>query len=82
MRQGCALCHAVRGTQAMGRVGPDLTHFGARRTLGAGIIPNTRGHLAGWIVDAQGVKPGSFMPPMKMDGASLQALVTYLHSLR
>jgi len=82
MREGCALCHAVRGTEAMGRVGPDLTHFGARRTLGAGIAPNTPGHLAGWIVDAQGMKPGNHMPPMRMEGESLQALVGYLRSLR
>jgi cytochrome c oxidase subunit II len=82
MGEGCALCHAVRGTEAMGRVGPDLTHFGSRGTLGAGIAPNTRGHLAGWIIDPQGMKPGNFMPPMKMDGERLQALVAYLHSLR
>jgi len=47
----CALCHAITGTQAGGRMGPDLTHVASRSTLAAGSIPNTRGHMAAWIAD-------------------------------
>ncbi len=36
---GCGACHTVRGTPAQGSVGPDLTHFGSRLSLGAGIFP-------------------------------------------
>ncbi len=82
MRNGCALCHAIRGTEAAGRAGPDLSHFGTRRSIGAGILPNTRGHLGGWISDPQGLKPGNFMPAVPLDSESLQALLSYLHSLR
>ncbi|MDP8969575.1 MAG: cytochrome c oxidase subunit II, partial [Actinomycetota bacterium] len=46
----CAGCHTVRGTRADGDNGPDLTHFASRRTIGAGTVPNNRGHLAGWIL--------------------------------
>ena len=28
----CVMCHQVRGTSAGGKVAPDLTHFGSRRT--------------------------------------------------
>lgn len=81
MSNGCAFCHAVRGTLAGGRVGPDLTHFGSRRTIAAGLLPNTRGHLAGWIADPQALKPGNLMPAIPLEGESLQALLTYMESL-
>ena len=53
MQSGCAACHRVAGTEANGLAGPDLTHVGSRRTLGAGILPNNRGTLIGWIGDSQ-----------------------------
>ena len=82
MRNGCALCHAIRGTPAFGTAGPSLSHFGTRRTIAAGTLPNTRGHLGGWIADPQGVKPGTYMPAVPLQGHELRALITYLHSLR
>jgi cytochrome c oxidase subunit II len=82
MRNGCGICHAIRGTEAFGAVAPDLSWFGLRRTLAAGVRPNTRGHLAGWIADPQGVKPGNFMPAVALHSEDLQALLRYLHSLR
>jgi cytochrome c oxidase subunit II len=81
-RTSCAGCHTVRGTAANGRVGPDLTHFGSRRTIGAGILPNTRGNLGGWIVNSQTVKPGNRMPPQPLTAEELQALLAYLDSLK
>jgi cytochrome c oxidase subunit 2 len=79
---GCVLCHTVRGTDAGGRVGPDLTHLASRRTLAAATIPNTRGWLGGWVMDPQGIKPGAKMPPNDMRPDELQALLTYLQTLR
>jgi cytochrome c oxidase subunit II len=79
---GCVLCHTVRGTDAGGRVGPDLTHLASRQTLAAATIPNTRGWLGGWVMDPQGIKPGAHMPPNDMRPDELQALLTYLQSLR
>jgi cytochrome c oxidase subunit 2 len=82
MSSGCALCHAIRGTPARGIIGPDLTHFGSRRTIAAGTLPNTRGHLAGWIGNPQAVKPGNLMPRVPLRPEELQALLSYLDSLR
>src|ERR1051325_7712975 len=45
----CALCHTIAGTSAGGKVGPDLTHLASRRTIAAGTLPITPGHLAGWM---------------------------------
>jgi cytochrome c oxidase subunit 2 len=81
-RLPCANCHTVRGTQASGRLGPDLTHVASRRTLAAGTMPNNRGHLSGWLLDPQSVKPGNLMPPTAMSSESLQAVLAYLEALR
>jgi cytochrome c oxidase subunit II len=78
----CVLCHAIKGTLAGARTGPDLTHVGSRRTLGAAAIPNTRGNLSGWIADAGSVKPGVLMPPNPLEPDDLHALVVYLESLK
>ena len=78
----CGVCHAVEGTNALGRVGPDLTHFASRPFIGAGILPNTPANLTGWIVNAPAVKEGARMPAMPLDAADLQAVVAYLRTLR
>jgi cytochrome c oxidase subunit 2 len=78
----CVYCHAIEGTSASGVIGPDLTHLASRNRLGAGVIPNTRGNLAGWIIDPQGIKPGNLMPPMYLEGDDLQALLIYLETLQ
>jgi cytochrome c oxidase subunit 2 len=78
----CIMCHRIQGTDAGGAVGPDLTHIASRLTLGAGTLGNTRGHLAGWIVDSQAIKPGNRMPPNVLDPLDLQTLLDYLQSLK
>jgi cytochrome c oxidase subunit 2 len=78
----CVMCHAIAGTPAGSRIGPDLTHLAGRQTLAAGTLPNTRSNLTGWIVDPQAIKPGAKMPPNQLNGPDLLALVAYLESLR
>ncbi len=78
----CASCHAVRGTSADGDVGPDLTHFGSRRTLAAGAGANTPADLARWLGDPDSIKPGSNMPNLQLAPGDVQALVAYLEELR
>ena len=79
IQSGCAACHRVAGTEANGRAGPDLTHVGSRRTLGAGILPNNRGTLIGWIGDSQSLKPGNRMPSYDMLSAEqLEAIAIWL----
>ena len=80
--RSCAMCHQIRGTLAGGQVAPDLTHIGSRRTLAAGALPNTRGHLGGWIVDPQSIKPGTRMPANNLEPGELHALLAYLEGLK
>jgi cytochrome c oxidase subunit 2 len=82
LRSTCAMCHTVRGTPAGSRLGPDLTHVGSRMTLAAGTVPNTHYQLARWIGDAQLVKPGNRMPSHVLPPQDLEAVVTYLRTLR
>jgi cytochrome c oxidase subunit 2 len=78
----CVMCHTVQGTIAAANTGPDLTHVASRLTIGAGRLPNTRGHLAGWITDSQTQKPGNNMPPNLLAGEKLQALLAYMETLQ
>jgi cytochrome c oxidase subunit 2 len=79
---GCGSCHAVRGVSD-GRLGPDLTRVGARRTIGAGMFPTNVGSLAGWVAGTQALKPGARMPSYgALSGPDLRALAAYLASLR
>lgn len=76
---GCAACHRIGGTAANGAAGPDLTHVGSRRSLGAGILPNNLGTMMGWIGDSQSIKPGNRMPPYKtLSATQLRELAVYL----
>jgi len=85
----CVGCHTVRGHQAAGIAGPDLTHFGSRTTIAAGLLDNTPENLRRWLRDPNAVKPGNLMwrdgyklNHIELTEADLDALVAYLHSLK
>lgn len=78
----CHNCHAIRGTSAKGLVGPDLTHLGSRRSIGAATMPNTPANLARWIRDPHIDKPGNRMPHSSLPDADIEAIVMYLESLK
>jgi cytochrome c oxidase subunit II len=94
----CIGCHAVRGVPtALGVIGPNLTHFGGRMTLGAALYPNEPRYLARWIKNARVMKPSVVMPALGrgeydpvtkqsltagLDDQQIADLVAYLQSLR
>jgi cytochrome c oxidase subunit II len=83
LENGCGTCHAVRGTPANGRLGPDLSRVGSRLSIAAGTYPNNVGTLAGWIASAQHLKPGNLMPSFgNLQGEELRAIAAYLESLK
>ena len=67
---------------ANGRFGPDLTHLMSRDTIAAGAAKNTPENLRQWILNPDTIKPGSLMPAMQLSGQDLEALTTYLETLR
>src|SRR6266853_1496429 len=78
----CINCHAVNGTVADGRFGPDLTHLMSRETIAAGAAPNTVENLRLWIQNPEAIKPGSKMPAMGLSDHELDAVTAYLATLR
>lgn len=85
MSKGCAGCHTIDGV-SMGVTGPNLTNFGARTSVAAGVLDNTPENLARWLRDPQEVKPTNKMPTLwQADDPNrdqeIDALVAYLESL-
>lgn len=98
MMGGCIGCHAIQGNpMAVSPIGPNLTHFGSRHTLGGGLFPNDDHHLARWIKNAKAMKPGALMlvvgigeysPDLKgpvtagLTDAQIADVVAYLRALK
>ncbi len=80
-RSACVGCHTIRGVST-GALGPDLTTFGSRRTLAAGMLPNTVEAVTAWLKNPPALKPGAKMPPLGLTDAQARAVATYLLSLR
>jgi cytochrome c oxidase subunit 2 len=91
-RSTCIACHAIQGTMAQGVLGPNLTLFGRRTTLGAGWLENDEDNLVRWIVSPGSIKPGVLMPGTGEPGGNWPAtglseeqvrqVAAYLLSLR
>lgn len=83
MANGCGGCHRVGGTKADGRIGPDLTHVGARHSLAAATLPNRAEDFAAFITNNQHIKPENRMPEYAIfSEAELADLALYLEGLR
>ncbi len=80
---GCSGCHSVRGIGPVAKIGPDLTHFGSRPTLAAGILPMTHTNIAGFVRDPGKTKPGVRMPAFpQMSAAEADQIASYLQGLK
>jgi cytochrome c oxidase subunit 2 len=83
LASGCGGCHTVRGTNATGTIGPDLTHFGSRRSVGVDTLPLTPENTRAFIVNGQHIKPGNRMPPFRIfSETELAQLSAYLAGLK
>ncbi len=82
LSSGCAACHRIRGLTEIGSVGPDLSHIGSRRTIGAGIAENTPKNLARWITDPAHMKPVVQMPAYRaLPPEDIAAIARFLSNL-
>jgi cytochrome c oxidase subunit 2 len=83
LEKPCALCHTIRGTEAGGTAGPDLTHIASRKGIAANMLVNNEANLEAWAVHAQSLKPGARMPNVtQFTGDQARTLVAYLESLQ
>ena len=81
MEGQCINCHAIGGTDAQSRVGPDLTHFASRETFAGAMFKNNTENLRAWLNDPPAVKPGAKMPDYGLSSDDIDALIAYLQSL-
>jgi cytochrome c len=80
-RYGCGSCHTVPGVKgADGLVGPPLIRFGSRSYI-AGELVNSGPNLQRWIMDPQGVEPGTAMPNLGVTATDAQDIAAYLFTL-
>ncbi len=80
---GCGSCHTIAGVPgANGKVGPTIDASLAQRSFIAGKLPNTPDNLIRWIMDPQGVTPGTDMPNMGVPEATARDIAAYFYSLR
>ena len=80
---GCNACHAVRGTEHDARIGPDLSRYGTRASLGAGTLEPTAENTAAFIRDADAFKPGARMPSYpSMPADHARAIAAWLKELK
>jgi len=82
MTQSCVNCHTIRGTQAHGKFGPDLTHLAARKTFAAGMIELNRDNLRKWIGDPQKIKVECLMPAFGLSERNVNLITDYLMTLK
>jgi cytochrome c oxidase subunit 2 len=80
--QACMNCHAISGTAATGRFGPDLSHLMSRATLASGAMDNNAANLRLWIKDPSTFKRGSLMPAMQLSDGELDKVTAYLLTLK
>lgn len=77
----CVNCHTIKGTEANGKFGPDLTHLMSRETLGSGAAANTAEKLRAWVRNPQRIKEGCYMPDMQLTDEEMDRIVRYLLTL-
>lgn len=83
LASGCGACHTVRGTAAVGTIGPDLTHIGSRRSVGIDTLPLNQANLVRFVTDGQHVKPGNLMPEFRiLKPTEMDVLSAYLLTLK
>jgi cytochrome c oxidase subunit 2 len=78
----CINCHSIGGVSVAASAAPDLTHVASRQTLGGGVLSGTETNLARWLKNPQAIKPGCFMPDLKLTEAQVTAMVNYLETLK
>ena len=81
-REGCGGCHSIPGIgNADGLVGPPLGNV-ARRTILAGLLPNTPANMVQWLQSPQAVVPGNAMPDMGLSRRDATDIAAYLYTMR
>jgi cytochrome c oxidase subunit 2 len=77
----CAACHTITGTNAKGKVGPNLTHLFSRSTFAGASFPLNDANLTAWLTSNQAMKPGNLMA-ITVPSSQISAVLAYLKTLK
>lgn len=81
-RFSCGACHEISEVEgANGEVGPPLSTF-SRRSMIAGMLPNTPDNLVRWLRKPQSIVPGNGMPDTGLNDAQARDVAAYLYTER
>jgi len=86
--KGCGGCHAINGYEGVaGQVGPDLTHFAARKRFAGATFDVNERNLRKWLRDPPAMKPmdpenGQGMPNLGLTEDEITKLIAYLETLK
>jgi cytochrome c oxidase subunit 2 len=78
----CANCHNIAGTNSQQQFAPDLTHVASRAMLAGERLKNTPENLRDWLHEPNIIKPGCYMPNLKLSPHDLDLLTAYLETLK
>ncbi len=78
----CVGCHTVQGTQANGKVGPELTHMASKDSIAGVLRPVNEQNLTTWLKDPPAVKPGTIMPNLNLSDQQIHDIVQWLLTLK
>lgn len=89
LNKGCAACHAIDGTEAVGgppNPGPNLTHLQSRGTFAGALYDVNPENLAAWLANPSELKPmepelNRGMPNLGLNDEEITALVAFLETL-
>ncbi len=77
----CAGCHAIDGTNMLGKTGPNLTHLYSRSIFAGGFELNDE-NMKQWLRDSGKLKPGNLMAGIRLPDDQIEAVMAYLKTLR
>lgn len=78
----CAGCHIVKGTSAIGKVGPELTHIASKPNIAGVLSPVNAENLQRWVKNPPAVKPGTQMPNLGLDDQTIEDITKWLLTLK
>ena len=82
LANACVGCHTIKGTDATGDVGPELTHLASKDSIAGTLSPVNAANLTKWIKNPPGVKPGTQMPNLGLSDQTIADIVSYLVTLK
>jgi cytochrome c oxidase subunit II len=78
----CSTCHNFADHKAANPIAPNLTHVMSRTMIGGESFPNNAEYMQAWFKNSAVMKPGNDMSAVKITDEDIQALLSYIMTLK